>query len=154
MHQSLPPKRVKHPTTLGLDKKMAITARGSPIPPPPFSKGKVGKRTTTVAASEVNMKAEEVPEEQIIYIDNDADPFPLSLLERQVDHLFMPPPVDTTPIAQRPPLPPGMGQQTPKVPEMRKHPSGAVGKKTLQEKKRKTLEAQHPYSGQEAHQTS
>ena len=32
---SLPPKRVKHPTTLGLDKKMATTAGRSPIPPPP-----------------------------------------------------------------------------------------------------------------------
>ena len=37
---SLPPKRVKCPTTLGLDKKMATTAEGSSIPPPPFSKGK------------------------------------------------------------------------------------------------------------------
>ena len=131
---SLPPKRVKCPTTLGLDKKMATTTRGSLIPP--FSKGKAGKRAATVAASEANMEVEEVPEEQIIYISNDADPSPLSLLERQVDHLLMPPPADTTPIAQRPPLPPGMDQQTPKVLEMRKHPSGAVGKKTLQERRK------------------
>ena len=51
---SLPPKRVKHPTTLGLDKKMATTAGRSPIPPPHFSKGKAGKGTTPVAAPEVN----------------------------------------------------------------------------------------------------
>ena len=112
---SLSPKRVKRPTTLGLDKKMATTAEGSPIPPPSFSKGKAGKRTTPVAAPEVNIEAKEVPKEQIIYIDNDADLSPMSLLERQVDCLLMPPPVDTTPIAQRPPLPPRMDQQTPKV---------------------------------------
>ena len=84
----------------------------------------------------MNIEAEEVPEEQIIYIDDDADPSPLSLLERQVDHLLMPPPADTTPIVQRPPLPPRMDQQTPKVLEMRRHPSGAVGKKTLQERRK------------------
>ena len=77
-----------------------------------------------------------MPEEQIIYIDDDADLSPLSLLERQVDCLLMPPPADTTPIAQRPPLPPRMDQQIPKVLEMRRHPSGAVGKKTLQERRK------------------
>ena len=40
---SLPPKRVKCPTTLGLDKKMATTAEGSPIPPPPSLKVKLEK---------------------------------------------------------------------------------------------------------------
>ena len=130
----LPPKRVNWPTTLGLDKKMATTAERSPIPPPPFSKGKAGKRTAPVAAPEVNLEAKEVPEEQIIYIDDDTDPSPLNLLERQVDCLLMPPPVDTTPIAQRPPLPPRMDQQPPKV--LERHPSGAVGKKTLQERRK------------------
>ena len=97
---SLSPKSVKCPTTL--DKKMATTARGSPIPPPPFSKGKARKRAATVAASEANMEVEEVPEEQIIYIDDNADPSPFSLLERQVDCLLMPPPADTTPLHRGP----------------------------------------------------
>ena len=119
---------------MGLDKKLAITAEGSPILPPRFSKGKAGKRTTPVAAPKVNIEVEEVPKEQII--DDDTDPSPLSLLERQVDCLLMPPPVDTTPIAQRPPLPPTMDQQTPKVPEMRRHPSDAVGKRTVQERRK------------------
>ena len=34
---------------------------------------------------------EKVPEEPIIHIDDDADPSPLQLLERQVDSLLMPP---------------------------------------------------------------
>ena len=48
----------------------------------------------------------------------------------------MPPPADTTPIAQRPPLPPRMDQQPPKVQKRRRHPSGVVGKKTLQERRK------------------
>ena len=89
-----------------------------------------------MAAPEVNIEVEAVPEEQIIYIDDDADPSPLSLLERQVDHLLMPPPTDTTPIAQRAPLPPRRDQQPPKVPERRRHPPSAAGKKTLQERRK------------------
>ena len=100
---SLPPIRVKHPTTLGLDKKMATTAGRSPISPPHFSKGKAGKRNTPVAAPEVNIEAEEMPEEQIIYINGDADPSPFSLLEKQVNCLLMPSPADATPIARGPP---------------------------------------------------
>ena len=112
---------------------MATTAERFPIPPPPFSKSKVGKRTTPVAGPEASIEVEELPEEHIIYINDDADLSPLSLLETQVDCVLMPPPVDATPIAQRLPLPPRMDQQPPKVLEMRIHPSGAVGKKTLQE---------------------
>ena len=44
---------------------------------------------------------EEVPEGQIIYIDDDVDPAPLQLLESQVDSLIMPPTPDMTPMAQR-----------------------------------------------------
>ena len=131
---SLPLKKAKCPTTLGLDKKMAAPAERPLIPLPPFSKGKVG--IPPIAAPEVNLEAEEVPKEQIIYINDDADPSPLSLIGRQVDCLLMPPPADTTPIAQRPLLPPRMDQQPPKVLEMRRHPSGAVGKKTLQERRK------------------
>ena len=57
--------------------------------------------TLSVAAPKANIEAEAVPKEQIIYINDDTDPSPLSLLERQVDCLLMPPPTDTTPIVQR-----------------------------------------------------
>ena len=40
---------------------------------------------------------EKVPEEQIIYIDDDWDPSPLQLLERQIDSLLMPPPQQIVP---------------------------------------------------------
>ena len=44
---------------------------------------------------------EKVPEEQIIYIDDDMDLSPLQLLKRQVDSLLMLPPADTTPRVQK-----------------------------------------------------
>ena len=70
--------------------------------------------TLPVAAPKANIEGEAVPEEQIIYIDDDTDLSPLSLLERQVDHLLMPPPTDTTPIVQRAPMPPRRDQQPPR----------------------------------------
>ena len=46
---------------------------------------------------------EKVPEEQIIYIDDDRDPSPLQLLEKQVDSLLMLPPADCAPKARKTP---------------------------------------------------
>ena len=64
-----------------------------------FSPLKDHVRTLPDAAPEIH--PEEVSEEQIIYIDDDADPSPLQLLKRQVDHLLMPPPSETTPMTQK-----------------------------------------------------
>ena len=77
---------------------------------------------------------EEVPEEQIIYIDDDADPSPLQLLKRQVDSLLMPPPSDTTPVAQKTSRSLGRGIQLYRMPERERHSPGTTGKKTLQER--------------------
>ena len=49
---------------------------------------------------------EKVLEEQIIYIDDDMEPSPLQLLERQVDSLLMPPPQQTLPPWPRRPTDP------------------------------------------------
>ena len=75
------------------------------------------------------MPRQEVPEEQIIYIDDDTVPSPLTLLKRQVDHLLMPPPTGPTPITQKAPMSPKRGHQPLKVPE-----KSTTGKKTLQER--------------------
>ena len=106
----------------------------TPIPPSPFPKG--NDMTFPVAAPEVNTEAETVHKEQIIYIDDDTDPSPLTLLERQVDRLLMPPPTDTIPIVQRAPMPPTRDQQPPKVLERRRHPPSTVKKKMLQERRK------------------
>ena len=60
---------------------------------------------------------------------------PKMYIERQVDHLLMPPPVDTTLIVQRPPMP----QQPPKELEKRRLPPGTIEKKTLHERRRGKL---------------
>ena len=75
-----PLKWAHHPTTVGLDKKMTAQAEGPPIPLAPISKGKTEMKMAPVAT-------------------------PKMRIERQADHLLMPPPVDTTLIVQMPPMP-------------------------------------------------
>ena len=105
-----PPKRAHCPTILGLDKKMTAPAERSPIPPTLILKGKTETRMALVANPKMH-------------------------IERQIDHLLMPPPVDTTLIVQRHPMP----QQPPKELEKRRLPSGAIEKKTLHERRRGKL---------------
>ena len=97
------PKRANCPTTLELHGKKVVTSEKLPASPFPPLKDHI--KTFPAAAHEICL--EEVPEEQIIYIDNDADPSYLCLLERQVDSLLMPPQSDTTPMAQKAPKSPG-----------------------------------------------
>ena len=125
-----PPKKANHPTTLGLHEKIAVTTEKPPVfplPPP-----KENAETLLVAAPGVH--TEEVPKEQIIYIDDDMDPSPLSLLERQVDYLLMAPPTGPALITQKAPMSPKRGHQLLKVPEKRRCSPGITGKKTLQER--------------------
>ena len=127
-----PPKKANRPTTLGLHKKIAVTTEKPPVFP--FPPPKENAETLLVAAPGVH--TEEVPEEQIIYIDDHVDPSPLSLLERQVDCLLMPPPTGPTPIAQKAPMSPKRGHQPLKVPEKRRCSPSATGKKTFQERQK------------------
>ena len=87
----------------------------------------------TLPAAAPEICPEEVPEEQIIYIDDDMDPAPLQLLKRQVDSLLMPPPSDMTPMAQKALQSPGRDQLS-RMPERRKCSPGDTRKKTLQER--------------------
>ena len=102
-------------------------------------KGKPVKRSTSEATQEGPVAKEKVPEESIIYIDDDLEPSPLAKMEAQVDKLKMPPPVDNTLIAAGTLLAISQGplvqanQQPHQSPERRR--SGAVGKK-LQDKRK------------------
>ena len=78
---------------------------------------------------------EKVPEEQIIYIDDDMDPSPLQLLERQVDSLLMLPPADTTPMAQKTYRSLGRGLQLLRMLENEEQSPGTIKRKTLQERR-------------------
>ena len=88
-------KRANCPTTLGLHEKVTVTLEKLPV----FSFPPLKDHIKALPAAAPEIHPEEVPEEQIIYIDDDTDPSPLCLLKRQVDHLLMPPPSDTTPMA-------------------------------------------------------
>ena len=108
-----PSQRVQRPETLKLT---ALSATG----------------TQPEVAPETSVK--EVPEEQIIYIDDDAEPTPLQLLEKQVDSLLMPPPVDTAPAAQKAHRSLGQGFQLFKAAEEEASSPGTPRKKSLQER--------------------
>ena len=78
---------------------------------------------------------ERVPEEQIIYIDNDRDPSPLQLLEKQVDSLLMPPPADCAPKAWKTPRSLGRGLQLSRMSDDEEQSPGTVKKRALQERR-------------------
>ena len=68
------PKRANHLTTLELHEKIVVTSERLPAFSFPPLKDHI--KTLPVAAPEIC--PEEVPEEQIIYIDDDADPSPFA----------------------------------------------------------------------------
>ena len=78
---------------------------------------------------------EKVPEEQIIYIDDDRDPSPLQLLKRQVDSLLMLPPAESAPKAWKTYQSLGRGLQLSRMSEDEEQSPGAVKKRTLQERR-------------------
>ena len=89
------PKRADRPTTLKIHRKMATTSEKLPA----FSFLPLQDHIKTLSAAAPEICSEEVPEEQIIDIDDDVDPAPLQLLGSQVDSLLMLPPSDMTPMA-------------------------------------------------------
>ena len=119
-------KKANHPTTLGFHEKIAVTSEKLPA----FSFRPLEEHIK--AAPEIH--PEEVPEEQLIYIDDDADPTPLQLLERQVDRLLMLPLSDTTPMVQKAPKSPSRDHQLPRMPERKRRSPGVTGKKAIEER--------------------
>ena len=110
----------------------------SPLSP---DKEKPGKRSTPEATQEGPVAKEKVPEQSVIYIDDELEPSPLAKLEAQVDKLSMAPPVDDTLIAagsllaiSQGPLVLTKADQQPHQ-SLEKRRSGAVGKK-LQDRRK------------------
>ena len=96
--------------------------------PPKGQKGNYQEATIGVCQ-------EKVPEEQIIYIDDDRDPSPLQLLERQVDSLLMLPPADSAPKAWKTYRSLGRGLQLSRMSEDEEQSPGTIKKRTLQERR-------------------
>ena len=85
------------PVTLVLSKKATVGLIENPLPSLFSSdKEKPEGRCPPEATQEGPVTKKEVPEESIIYIDDDLEPSPLAKMEVQVDKLKMPPPVDNT----------------------------------------------------------
>ena len=130
--EDVPPKRANHPTTLGLHNKIAVTAEKPLVFPSPLPKDD----TETLLVAAPGVHTEKVPKEQIAYIDDNADPSPPQPT-RKTGKL----PVHATtsvydPHCAETRLPPRVDQQPSKVLEKRRHPPGAAGKKTLQERRK------------------
>ena len=96
--------------------------------PPKGQKGNDQKAT-------IGVRQEKVPEEQIIYIDDDRDPSPLQLLERQVDSLLMQPPADSAPKARKTYRSLGRGLELSRMSEDEERSPGTIKKRTLQERR-------------------
>ena len=115
-----PARKAQHPTMLKL-----------PVPyssPPEGQKGNDQGPVTGVCQ-------EKVPEEQVIYIDDDRDPSPLQLLKREVDSLLMPPPAESAPKARKTYRSLGQGLQLTRMSEDEEQSPGTVKKRTLQERR-------------------
>ena len=102
--------------------------------PAPYSSPPEGPRRD-VQETAMGVCQEKVLEEQIIYIDDDRDPSPLQLLERQVDSLLMPPPADSAPMAWKTYQSLGRGFQLSRMPEDEERSPGTVKRRTLQERR-------------------
>ena len=102
--------------------------------PTPYSSPPEGQKGNDHGAV-TGVCQEEVPEEQIIYIDDDRDPSPLQLLKRQVDSLLMPPPAESAPKAQKTYRSLGQGLQLSRMSEDEEQSPGTVKKRTLQERR-------------------
>ena len=116
----VPSQKAQHPTTLKLP---------ALYPSPP--KGQKGNDQEVITG----VCQEKVPEEQIIYIDDDRNPSPLQLLKRQVDSLLMLPPADSAPKVWKTYRLLGRGLQLSRMSEDEEQSPGAIKERTLQERR-------------------
>ena len=70
--------------------------------PPHFLNASPRKRPVMVYTSEAPLTTQEIPEDEIIYIEDDSeDPAPIKQLTHHADKILMPPPVDTTLVSRK-----------------------------------------------------
>ena len=115
-----PAQKAQRPTTLRL--------------PTPYSSPPEGRKGNDQEAV-TGVCQKKVPEEQIIYIDDDRDPSSLQLLKRQVDSLPMLPPVESAPKTQKTYRTLGQGLQLTRMSEDEEQSPGTVKKRTLKERR-------------------
>ena len=91
----------KHP----MDSKTSpspATAAVAWASPPKSLDASPRKRPAMVYTSGVPLATQEIPEDEVIYIEDDSeDPAPIKQLTHQADKILMPPPMDTTLVSRR-----------------------------------------------------
>ena len=91
---------VKIPHKRPIDSKTSpftITAAVVKTSSPQFLNASPRKRPVMLYTPEAPLTTKEIPEDEIIYIDDDSeDPAPIKQLTHHADKILMPPPVDTT----------------------------------------------------------
>ena len=96
---------VKIPHKNPIDSKTSpftTTAKVVKVSPPQFLNTGPRKRPIRPYISEAPPTTQEIPEDEIIYIDDDSeDPAPIQQLTHHVDAILMPPPVDTTLVSRK-----------------------------------------------------
>ena len=103
-----PPKVLK---PVKISHKRPIDSKASPstttaavvkTSPPQFLNASPRKRPVMLYTSEAPLTTQEIPEDEIIYIEDDSeDPAPIKQLTHHVDKILMPPPVDTTLVSRK-----------------------------------------------------
>ena len=78
------------------------TAAVASASPPQSLDASPRKRPAMVYTSGVPLATQEIPEDEVIYIEDDSeDPAPIKQLTHQADKILMPPPVDTTLVSRK-----------------------------------------------------
>ena len=103
-----PPKVLK---PVKISHKRPIDSKASPFTttaavvktsPPQFLNASPRKRPVMLYTSEAPLTTQEIPEDEIIYIEDDSeDPAPIKQLTHHADKILMPPPVDTTLVSRK-----------------------------------------------------
>ena len=91
----------KHPMDSKTSPSPATAAVASASPPQSLD-ASPRKRPAMVYTSGVPLATQEIPEDEVIYIEDDSeDPAPIKQLTHQADKILMPPPVDTTLVSRK-----------------------------------------------------
>ena len=104
----VPPKELK---TVKISHQWPMDSKASPstttaavviTSPPQFLDASPRKRPVMVYTSEAPLATQEIPGDEIIYIEDDSEDLaPINLLTHHVDKILMPPPVDTTLVSRK-----------------------------------------------------
>ena len=101
--KGLKPVKISHQWPIDSKAPPSTTTAGVVMTSPPqFLNASPRKRPVMVYISEAPLATQEIPEDEIIYIEDDSEDLaPVNLLTHHADKILMPPPVDTTLVSRK-----------------------------------------------------